>query len=61
MPQPPPRDKKPLWAKCSNCGHTWAVAYLPMEMETVAQLLTQAKNCPRCGGDKPTITEAGVN
>ena len=50
-------DKRPLWAKCVSCAHCWAVCYLPMDMVLAAQLIAQAKKCPRCGADGPTIAK----
>ncbi|NGO50461.1 hypothetical protein [Allomesorhizobium camelthorni] len=38
---------KALWAKCKECSHVWAVAYLPMELEKVAKLALAAR-CPKC-------------
>jgi hypothetical protein len=41
---------KALWAKCKACGHTWAVAYYPMSLETFAKIVQKHADCPRCDG-----------
>ncbi|MFN7177491.1 MAG: hypothetical protein ACK4MX_11460 [Thermaurantiacus sp.] len=37
-----------LWGKCTDCGHVWPVAHLPMEMTRAAELAKRAA-CPKCG------------
>lgn len=44
-------NTRPFWARCGACGHCWPVAYLPMDMATVARLASSA-TCPKCGGRK---------
>lgn len=48
--------RKPFWAKCGDCSHCWAAAYLPMEMKACAKLLMRAA-CPMCGGRKVFIAK----
>lgn len=49
-------DKRPFWARCSACGHCWPVAYLPMDMSTVARLAGRAA-CPQCGDRKSVVAK----
>lgn len=47
-----PREKrKPFWGKCPSCAHCWPVAYVPIEMHTMAALCKEAL-CPHCGTSK---------
>jgi hypothetical protein len=43
--------RKPFWGKCEPCGHCWAIAYLPMTVETFARVAKGSK-CPMCGSGK---------
>jgi DNA-directed RNA polymerase subunit RPC12/RpoP len=49
---------KPFWAKCVECGHCWAAAYLPMDIRTLARVTKNAA-CPRCGGKRPVVAKQG--
>jgi hypothetical protein len=40
-----------LWVIHKPCGHTWIIAYLPMEMAKVAKVMSAAL-CPKCGVKK---------
>lgn len=50
-------DRKPVWAKCKVCRHTWAVAYLPMDMVKHAKLLKRAM-CPNCSASGRNVAVA---
>lgn len=52
--QAPDEEARPFWARCKACGHCWPVAYLPMDMATVARLAGAAA-CPKCGDRKPVV------
>ena len=41
-------DKNPVWVHC-KCEHEWIAAWMPMQMDILAQLLTGIR-CPMCGG-----------
>lgn len=43
--------REELWVTHASCGHTWVIAYLPMEMARVARLMRGA-HCPKCGETK---------
>jgi hypothetical protein len=47
--------KRPFWAECKSCNHRWAVAYLPMELNTYAALLMSTKLCPSCGASGESL------
>jgi len=47
---------KPFWAKCRKCAHCWPVAYLPMDIGTLAKV-TKNSRCPRCGDGKPVVAK----
>lgn len=49
-------DRKPFWAKCGECSHCWAAAYLPMEATACAKLLIRAA-CPMCASRKVFIAK----
>ena len=51
-------ERKPFWAKCNECGHVWAIAYLPMEMSKVAKVMRYPV-CPKCAatGNKIVIAK----
>lgn len=46
--------KEPFWAKCGNCKHCWACAYMPMDLVRVGQML-QNLHCPMCGQDSSKV------
>lgn len=48
-------ERKPLWARCVQCGHCWPVAYYPMQISKLATLL-DAK-CPNCAAAGVVIAE----
>ncbi len=41
---------KALWAKCADCGHVWAAAYYPLNLETFAKIVKKHSSCPKCNG-----------
>lgn len=41
---------KPLWAKCNDCGHTWAAAYYPGAMDRIFRIMEKHADCPKCDG-----------
>jgi hypothetical protein len=45
--------KTEIRVHCSECGHPWVVAYLPMELSRAAFLMQHAY-CPR-GHDAPVM------
>lgn len=49
--------KRPFWASCTECGHVWTAAYLPMEMRAFSKL-TKALHCPNCAAGSNKITPA---
>lgn len=50
-------SKKPMIVKCMDCHHLWPVAYTPMPMLTLAEILTTAR-CPSCGAKADRIDPA---
>lgn len=38
---------RPMRVDCGKCGHTWAIAYLPMEVSMLVSVMSKAK-CPMC-------------
>lgn len=50
------RAARPFWAKCSDCGHCWPVAYLPMNMTAMAKL-GKAARCPMGCRGKPLVAK----
>lgn len=53
--------KKPVWAKCQNCGHCWPVAYLPMNLSAFAKLAKRTAICPHCATTGKKIIVAKQN
>ena len=51
---PQGEEKRPFWAKCDECQHCWAAAYLPMEMGLAGKLLKRL-HCPMCGAGPKRI------
>lgn len=43
-------------ARCGDnaCGHTWIVAYLPMQLDKAARLM-QLAACPKCANERPVL------
>lgn len=56
MTQPNDDATRPLWGKCTGCGHCWPVCYLPLEMGKAAKLMAKAA-CPKGGSEKVTIAK----
>lgn len=52
-----PEAKTPFWARCAACGHCWAAAYLPMDVETFAKTIGGGRRCPACGGGKIVVAK----
>jgi hypothetical protein len=48
-----------LRARCSvrTCNYSWVVAFLPMTLELVAELMKRAA-CARCGDTAPVVDTA---
>ena len=44
--------------KCSECGHVWPVAYLPMDVVKFATLAKRAA-CPKCAGTSVKVASVG--
>lgn len=49
--------REPFWAKCCECSHIWACAYLPMNLTEVAKLV-KTLHCPMCAAGSDKITPA---
>jgi rubredoxin len=43
--------KGEMWAKCKPCDYAWRIAFLPMELFALAELMKGAR-CPKCGAGK---------
>lgn len=39
---------RPMNVDCGKCSHTWAIAYMPMEVSKLVSIMKNAK-CPMCG------------
>lgn len=46
-----------LRGRCGGCGHVWVVAYLPMDVVSLAKLARGAA-CPMCAGSKVFVATA---
>lgn len=57
---PPPlregKERKPFWAKCSQCQHIWAAAYLPMNMTQAGEIFKRVR-CPNCASKKVLVAK----
>ncbi len=42
---------RPMMVDCGKCEHTWAIAYLPMEVSTLVDIMSKAK-CPVCAAGR---------
>jgi hypothetical protein len=42
-------DEKEVWTKCTPCDYAWRIAFLPMDIRALADVMTGAR-CPKCGG-----------
>ena len=47
-------ERKPFNVNCAECSHTWAAAYLPMEVTKFAKV-TSNLHCPNCGAGSKKI------
>lgn len=52
----PRKEPSVVTALCSDqaCRHEWIVAYLPMQLDKVARLMTVAV-CPKCANERPMV------
>lgn len=41
---------KALWARCEKCGHCWAAAYYPVDLQIFAKAAKRHSRCPKCDG-----------
>lgn len=39
--------KQPLELQCGGCDHVWTVAYLPLEVDMIAEMF-ESSRCPMC-------------
>lgn len=49
--------REPFWAKCVECRHIWACAYLPMNLTQMSKIVGSLR-CPMCAADSTKITPA---
>lgn len=47
-------ERKPFNARCGACAHVWAVAYTPIGLGVLANVLITA-HCPMCGESSKNI------
>lgn len=47
-------ERRAFWGRCIPCGHTWAVAYMPMEARAFCRA-TKRACCPMCGSTKIAV------
>ncbi len=57
----PDVQRMPFWGTCTECSHTWTVAYLPMAVAKFVKVVRSAR-CPMCGCGKVRTSKqtAGV-
>lgn len=48
---------KPFWCRCSRCQHVWPAAYLPMEMNKLAAIMSRTI-CPKCAARGKSLNPA---
>jgi rubredoxin len=46
-----------IWAKCAPCDYAWRIAFLPMEVFALAEVMKGAR-CPKCGAGKLVVATA---
>lgn len=49
--------KKPFWAKCGDCAHCWPMAYLPMDVSKLSQVIGRKPRCPKCASTKVFVAK----
>jgi len=45
------RVLRPMMVDCGKCEHSWAVAYLPMEVSKLVDIMSKVK-CPVCAAGR---------
>lgn len=58
--EPTATPKKEFRAQCGECDHIWVVAYLPMDLSKVANIMKTAR-CPNCAGAKLFVAPEAPN
>jgi hypothetical protein len=48
------KQSKPLKVRCAACDHSWAVAYMPLEVSVIVKIVKNA-HCPACGASPRRI------